>query len=444
MNKIILIGNGFDLAHGLKTSYEDFIYWYWKQCGYNLLHCSEKEMSDGLCSFKVKDRENAFSWAMAFQGWRYQRDNPFVKWNEIDALNTAVNDRDYCDFSIISPLFQRICKQMSLGWVDIENEYYSMLVEYKGMKGELEKLNKDLAVIQGLLVKYLNEIQTKEINEELVNDDIKSKMLAPLRKKEIAVSSESYWTYFVHDRADINGINKMSYILHDYGKYGMDIENLRKILNKNQTKLFLGDVEDNEADVFLLPDRIMLLNFNYTKTADLYMPDNPRFVVNHIHGELSNSGSVIFGYGDESDDEYRAIVKQNDNEYLKHIKTNRYLETTNYRELLSFINSDAYQVCIMGHSCGNSDRTLLNTLFEHRNCVSVKPYYYISKDGKDNYLDIIQNISRNFTDMKLMRDRVVNKVFCEPFITYKESQEQCSQNCKKPLLGVLVKHLTNE
>lgn len=423
MNKIILIGNGFDLAHGLKTSYEDFIYWYWKQCGYNLLHCSEKEMSDGLCSFKVKDRENAFSWAMAFKGWRYQIDNPFVKWNEIDALNTAVNDRDYCDFSIISPLFQRICKQMSLGWVDIENEYYSMLVEYKGMKGELEKLNKDLAVIQGLLVKYLNEIQTKEINEELVNDDIKSKMLAPLRKKEIAVSSESYWTYFVHDRADINGINKMSYILHDYGKYGMDIENLRKILNKNQTKLFLGDVEDNEADVFLLPDRIMLLNFNYTKTADLYMPDNPRFAVNHIHGDLSNSGSVIFGYGDESDDEYRAIVKQNDNEYLKHIKTNRYLETTNYRELLSFINSDAYQVCIMGHSCGNSDRTLLNTLFEHRNCVSVKPYYYISKDGKDNYLDIIQNISRNFTDMKLMRDRVVNKVFCEPLITYKESLE---------------------
>lgn len=423
MNKIILIGNGFDLAHGLKTSYEDFIYWYWKQCGYNLLHCSEKEMSDGLCSFKVKDRENAFSWAMAFQGWRYKRDDPFVKRNEIDALNTAINDRDYCDFSIISPLFQRICKQMSLGWVDIENEYYSMLVEYKGMKGELEKLNKDLAVIQGLLVKYLNEIQTKEINEELVNDDIKSKMLAPLRKKEIAVSSESYWTYFVQDRADINGINKMSYILHDYDKYGMDIENLRKILNKNQTKLFLGDVEDNEADVFLLPDRIMLLNFNYTKTADLYMPDNPRFVVNHIHGELSNSGSVIFGYGDESDDEYRAIVKQNDNEYLKHIKTNRYLETTNYRELLSFINSDVYQVCIMGHSCGNSDRTLLNTLFEHRNCVSVKPYYYISKDGKDNYLDIIQNISRNFTDMKLMRDRVVNKVFCEPLITYKESLE---------------------
>lgn len=25
MNKLIILGNGFDLAHGLKTSYEDFI-----------------------------------------------------------------------------------------------------------------------------------------------------------------------------------------------------------------------------------------------------------------------------------------------------------------------------------------------------------------------------------------------------------------------------------
>ena len=28
MNRLVLIGNGFDLAHGLKTRYEDFINWY--------------------------------------------------------------------------------------------------------------------------------------------------------------------------------------------------------------------------------------------------------------------------------------------------------------------------------------------------------------------------------------------------------------------------------
>ena len=28
MNRIILVGNGFDLAHNLPTKYEDFINWY--------------------------------------------------------------------------------------------------------------------------------------------------------------------------------------------------------------------------------------------------------------------------------------------------------------------------------------------------------------------------------------------------------------------------------
>ncbi|MBQ9507830.1 MAG: hypothetical protein IJP65_06790 [Bacteroidales bacterium] len=31
MNRIILIGNGFNLAHGLKTSYADFIDRYWNE-----------------------------------------------------------------------------------------------------------------------------------------------------------------------------------------------------------------------------------------------------------------------------------------------------------------------------------------------------------------------------------------------------------------------------
>ena len=62
----------------------------------------------------------------------------------------------------------------------------------------------------------------------------------------------------------------------------------------------------------------------------------------------------------------------NDNECMRHIKSTRYLESDNYRKMLEFIESDTFQVIILGHSCGNSDRTLLNTLFEHRNCVSVK------------------------------------------------------------------------
>ena len=169
-------------------------------------------------------------------------------------------------------------------------------------------------------------------------------------------------------------------------------------------------------DSLLYPNRLLLLNFNYTHTADLYIPQPKTkeywFPINHIHGDLEKPDDIIFGNGDELSE----LVKLYNNEHLRNIKSTKYLETDNYRKMLTFINSTPYQVYIMGHSCGNSDRTLLNTLFEHKNCISIKPFYYIKEDGSDNYLEIIQNISRNFTDMKLMRDRVVNKTYCEKLL----------------------------
>ena len=75
----------------------------------------------------------------------------------------------------------------------------------------------------------------------------------------------------------------------------------------------------------------------------------------------------------------------------------------------------------MGHSCGLSDRVLLNNLFEHKNCVSIKPFYWKHKDGKGNIIDdyngIYMNISRNFNDINLMRYRVVDKTKCKPLVS---------------------------
>jgi len=45
MNRIVLIGNGFDLAHGLKTSYKNFIDWYWKDWGEKLFAASYLDSS---------------------------------------------------------------------------------------------------------------------------------------------------------------------------------------------------------------------------------------------------------------------------------------------------------------------------------------------------------------------------------------------------------------
>lgn len=170
----------------------------------------------------------------------------------------------------------------------------------------------------------------------------------------------------------------------------------------------------------------MFLNFNYTNTISYYNLNRIGYIDNgininskiiNIHGELnSNQNKIIFGYGDELDDSYHLIEKSTNQEYLEYIKSVRYLDTPNYRNFLEFIESDLYQVYILGHSCGLSDRTLLNTLFEHDNCVSIKPFYYKDDNGKDNYRDLVKNITRNFNNKKKLRDRVVNKKFCRELI----------------------------
>lgn len=408
MNRIIIAGNGFDLAHDLKTKYEDFINWYWENTFKKLQECFKLVFNDGLCRIELE--------RTGYSLYDYFRITLLP--SEIYKYLVSLRER-YNGIRIleVSPFLSRISQSIETkGWVDIEADYYAMLVKRKGKKDELERLNKDFAVIQGLLIEYLNEIQQKEVNEELINDDIRRHILAPFKQEEVAVSSDKVWKQFIDIRTSFTS-DEWSRLAEDY--FGSGFENLFLYeVNKYNDKIKkygLDSIEEINKNV-LFPDRIMLLNFNYTTTADLYMPGSSRFIVNHIHGELDPQklNNVIFGYGDESDDEYENLKKMNDNEYLRHIKTSRYLETTKYRDLLSFIESGPFQVVIMGHSCGLSDRTMLNTLFEHVNCVSIKPYYYVNEQGKDNYLDIVQNISRNFTNPKLMRDRVVNKTFCEP------------------------------
>ena len=115
------------------------------------------------------------------------------------------------------------------------------------------------------------------------------------------------------------------------------------------------------------------------------------------------------------DDDYKMIENIDDNEYLKNFKSFQYLQSPNYKSLLDFIESDRkFQVYIMGHSCGLSDRTMLNTIFEHPNCISIKVFYYQREDGIDNYTEIIQNISRHLNKKKLMREKIVNKTLCQP------------------------------
>lgn len=414
MNRIIIVGNGFDLAHQLATKYEDFINWYWEEWGHSLSTSMKRNLTDGLCSFRLKEEVGLAGW---YYVWGYHYGISPKQYSLRDLVEHVKSDTKVCNFDMHSIFFTEICKSIEeKGWVDIEAEYYRMLNSV--YLSSPQKLNEEFAIVRTKLIEYLTSVQDSNINDSIVNQATRDCMMAPFCANEISIEGRAKWNEFLKCRIgdeDLSDTIKL-YDESEAREKIKQVSEFKKAQRGQIDNMGIGSINGNELpSAMLYPDRIMLLNFNYTKTADMYMPaDEHHFPINHIHGHLDNPDSVIFGYGDELDNKYQEISSLNNNELLKNIKSIRYLEDVNYRNVLEFVESAPYQIYIMGHSCGASDRTLLNTLFEHPNCVSIKPFYYKNGEGQDNYIEIVQNISRNFSDAQKMRDRVVNKTLCLP------------------------------
>ena len=443
MNRIILIGNGFDKAHGLPTGYVDFINNYWEHFVDELEHCNSRvyEDDDKLCSFTLLYDDIINSRIKTWEDFMLSS-SVLQHSTALEKIEYIKHANDYCEVQKTSFLNEIDKAVETRNWVDIENEYYRLLKNIPkktniDKKTHLNALNNELDYVKKRLVQYLKTIPSVQVDER-----IKQIIYEPFKIKDISVSCLYAFHQFLKARLD-SDIRQGNSVLKNYGDMQTkDILNdaiayVNRLKpcgspNPNSGRYRIGpnspdfdkhlsNIEHGEPvpDYFLLPDQILLLNFNYTKTANQYLNQGTTFEINHIHGEIDNDDNpIIFGYGDELDESYKELSRLNDNDYLKNMKSIRYLETDNYRNLLRFVDSAPFQIYILGHSCGTSDRTLLNTLFEHKNCVSIKPYYFIDKYGKDNYIELVQNISRNFENTATMRDRVVNKGYCDYFVRY--------------------------
>lgn len=381
MNRIIIIGNGFDRAHNLRTGYKEFIDDYWSELFNKITDVSGeltvKPYIDTLVSLDIIAPNARLQIISPNYLDRPKSYSEFV--NYVNQSNNRYSSKKY-EFRFNNKFFGHISEQCSLkNWLDIENEYYEELkkilldVDPNKRNKKVKQLNDEWDAVKKQLEEYLTKVTENNNIEQ--HQSIQGAFLSPLKSDDIATC-----------------------IQYEY------------INDKN-----IGIKAFNEKNCI---QQTLLLNFNYTKTAEnLYIKEDMNFEIINIHGELNDKDNpIIFGYGDELDDDYQKIEKTQDNDFLENIKSIKYHQTRNYRDLLKFIESGIYQVFVMGHSCGNSDRTLLNTLFEHNNCASIKVFYRQMEDGKDDYSNLIRNISRNFNDKPKMRDIVVNREYCSPLV----------------------------
>lgn len=357
MNRLIIIGNGFDLAHSLKTSYNDFVLYYLKESfisALNDLRQSEVHPYNKFYYFKDELIEIKID-------FRYPKESyiPFLdkitKVSEFEGIYKQLGIHMSYNFGVLK---KGVANLTEYNWVDFEIEYFK---ELSGIK--IKGVNVD---------KYITELN---INF----DNFKSKL-------------ESYL------------IQKQSLLSNTFD---------RKLL----CDCFCEDILDIDVDIETIgsqaPKRLLFLNFNYTNTLEPYVVECHKQIhseINYIHGSVNDENNPpIFGFGDEFDKRYKEFEDEGNNELFKHIKSFGYLKTNNYSNLTRFLAIDKFQVQIYGHSCGLSDRTMFKEIFEHENCLSIKLFYHQKEDGSNDYTDRTYELYRHFSDKNIMRKKIVDK-----------------------------------
>ena len=327
MDNLIILGNGFDLAHGLKTSYNNFLRYIVTS------YFKDPYIHKDLIKIESKLVYNYDTFINYFR-------------------NNYANFLGQVKFE--NKFFKVLLENYSISnWCDIEHIYFVELYSLFGGENKnfsnVKELNDDFEVIKKKLSDYLLE----------------------------------------ETQSDVNLIDGFT---------------------------FLFDKINTESTV--------VLNFNYTNTLTKYFSNKIYNVIN-IHGEIENiDNPIIFGYAADNK-ESRALI-DSENEFLKNIKKHNYKRTNNDRrlkELLNINKKNGFQVSVFGHSCGISDKLILQEIFNHENVKRIKIFPY---ENYESFFQTAVNIDRIMGNDAFFNERLegYNEKLLFPQINHKDDQKK--------------------
>lgn len=372
MNRLIIVGNGFDLAHGLRSSYCDFITDYLVSL-VNQFH--EKNFyEDPLIRLAHRAAQIHYRYPIAF---------PVTSDTVFEALE-KLNKNDYFEVNFKSVLLQKTVQTTNeIKWVDLETDYFNELIACRNATNmtfsyeEVRLLNDQFQFLKVKLEQYLLGVQLA-IKDFTIDPHIEKIFRAPIRKEDLLL--------------DRTGGGQV-------------------------------------------PQRKMFLNFNYTNTLTKYLGVSKvistlthntierKDTINYIHGKLEDvNNPIIFGFGDEHDSNYQQFELSRNNDVFRHIKSFGYFKTVNYHNLIRFLTLDKFQVFVVGHSCGLSDRTMFREIFSHENCRSIKIFYHQRADGSNDFTEKTYDMARHFLNKGEMRKKIVPEPLSSPLPQYNHSE----------------------
>lgn len=377
MKNILIIGNGFDLAHGLPTSYSDFLdflhcveltsTWHENKNSFLEQHVNNKKFNDVIMQFI----SNAFDSRKINSGKKYTNSNLFVQ----EMYDKLGNNIWYHFLQYV----HESGKMKGINWIDFESEI-SLVIE---------RIDKEQPNIHMPF-----QIAVTENDAKMTNF---SNMAALFLKKFIADKGMS---------------EKYSASYYDFiEKSYLDLRNLVRCL-----EIYLTECVDKIPITKISPDINgidvqAVLNFNYTHTyANNYLSNVP---IHYLHGRTNNptgsDNNMVLGI-DEYHSEYDRNIYTNYNIYKKF--TQRILNETGfmYRDWLK-LNDDNYQrfkskiadyhnnLYIFGHSLDITDKDVLKDLI-CRPYTQTTIFYHNKQQQTQQIANLVKMLGQNtFIDM---------------------------------------------
>lgn len=352
--RYLVLGNGFDLAHGLKTRYTDF-----------LMYVIERDKA--LYNNYVQNNSNV--------------DIEYIETNNSDEyISEKIKNNIWLNYFVVLYRDKLIRGE---NWIDFELEISYIIENFdRKAKSKLE---------------YIYEL--KELN----NDD--KKMLY------------FYNLYgILHASKDVYNVKKQTYqeLIKNLSN---DLDNLILAFEYYlQNEVEDKDVLFYSPDIKALGKINGILNFNYTTTYKRVYQDLSNTLVHYIHGKVANENgnNMVLGVneyweGSEADKHtdfnifkkfVQRVMKDTGTDYRKWIyeATENGKSYENKRAITSYKDLGLSEVYIFGHSLDCTDRDLLMELFENDNIV-VNIYY---KD-KVHQADLIAAVVKMISEEKFIK-----------------------------------------
>lgn len=379
MSRVLIIGNGFDIYHGLPTRYNDFLFFaeHWQDfyTAYNSSIATGNK--DEPISVRLDNGKLSMESLEDYAAHNYIFEEAHIRY-----LNDHIGSNAWINYFLSFKL-------RGNGWVDFETEIYNVLQAIDAFFSRLPQIA---------------ETKQRVSTSPLLNSDIRNRTRAFL-----GLTSDKFndGLWGIISRADAEETT-----LHAQRLYLIDkLKDEMNVLNECLRLYLLEFVEPIKCDVYSeqvkeLGD-VYLLNFNYTYTHKKVY-GNVRISHHPIHGDCLNGGMVLGVPDDSFRDKleyinfvkyFQRIQKRAGSYYKEWIR-----QPDSGRQTLSDTPVEAY---IMGHSLADTDKGVLDDFFRNRWVSQITIFYHNQQAYEDMVINLVSMYGKDFVIEQTGSGRIV-------------------------------------